>query len=93
MNGANISSKNIKICESFSQLVRDSIKNDKMVNLDKLDELYLKLKQVIKDNNDHIGEWYDEEYHSNVFDMNININQFATLINKQNHNMTTIKYC
>ena len=88
----NTNDKNIKTCELFSDLVCESITRDNVVDLNKLDELYSKLKKIIEDKNININEWYDKTYHSNVFDLNIKMNKFAKLAIKTSDDIFTISY-
>ncbi len=76
----NTATKNIKICEELEELVSDSIKRGNVVSIEKFNKLYLELKEILENNNNNVKEWYDEQYHENVFDLNININKFAKLI-------------
>ena len=89
---SDINDKNIKACQLFENIVCESIKHENIVDLNELDEQYLKLKKIIENKNKIIGEWYDETYHSNVFDMNINMNVFGKLVNKNSNNILTITY-
>jgi hypothetical protein len=84
--------KQTEICESFGELVTNSIKHEKLINLDMLDATYLKLKNVIEIKNNEINSWYDETYHKNILDLNTNTNNFAKLINKNSNDVLSITY-
>jgi hypothetical protein len=87
-----IRQENIEVCEEFSDLIKKNLVDEIIINSEKLDELYVKIKKIIKHKNNKIKEWYDEQYHNNVFDMNINMNKFISILKKDEDNVFRITY-
>jgi hypothetical protein len=75
-----------KILYLIERILNDSIENENIVNIDKLDELYKKMREIVEDKNNIYNKWYDKKYEKNIIDMNININKFAKLT-KDNSNV------
>jgi hypothetical protein len=51
-----------------------------------INDIYAKLKSICKEHNDKLSDWFDEKYHSDLENFNIQNNKFFELMEMYNAN-------
>lgn len=67
--------------ELISELIKDNID---IVDIDKYENLYLKIRRKIEENNKSVVDWYDEKYWNNLKNLKNKLIEFDEKTNQEN---------
>lgn len=73
-----------KIFEEFSKLLEINLKKEEIIDINLLDNIYMKIREISENKNKEINEWYDEQYVNNILTLNTNVNKFMIQMKDKN---------
>ena len=79
-----INEEHTKIFEEFSKLLEINLKKEEIIDINLLDNIYIKIREISENKNKEINDWYDEQYVNNILTLNTNVNKFVIQMNDKN---------
>lgn len=76
MNNKSTNEEHMKIFEEFSKLIEINFKKEEIIDINLLDNIYMKIRELSENKNKEINDWYDEQYMNNILTLNTNVNKF-----------------
>ena len=73
-----------KIFEEFSKLLEINLKKEEIIDINLLDNIYMKIREISENKNKEINDWYDEQYVNNILTLNTNVNKFMIQMKDKN---------
>lgn len=76
MSNKSTNEEHMKIFEEFSKLLEINLKKEEIIDINLLDNIYMKIRELLENKNKEINDWYDEQYMNNILKLNTNVNKF-----------------
>jgi hypothetical protein len=76
MSNKSTNEEHMKIFEEFSKLLEINLKKEEIIDINLLDNIYMKIRELSENKNKEINDWYDEQYINNILTLNTNVNKF-----------------
>lgn len=76
MSNKSTNEEHMKIFEEFSKLIEINFKKEEIIDINLLDNIYMKIRELSENKNKEINDWYDEQYMNNILTLNTNVNKF-----------------